>query len=516
MEEIPKLIANEEKELEQKKDKIVSWLKKPINFSLFTVLFIGIAFRLYYFWMTRAQPLWWDELCYGSLAKNMISHAWNGTSLIIGETNIRPMIFPFLWSLLLRLNLGELVSRILLVLLPSIASLFFVYLIGKEIYGKRVGIISAFIYGVLWINLFYTARLLVHMLDLAFLFASIYFFLRAVKPEKELDYKSFAYSLVLLSIATMTRFQDGMVFFIYLLILVLSKKLYLNKVKFWYAGIIGVSPMFIFFIINFVLYGNIFPALFGNYLTSGTDGKTTPFAFGLLNYIPVYLTPVLFVLFLIGLAIIVFEIVIGFSLINKNEKLRGGLILILILVLFFSFFIFYLKAAEDRWLFETAITMVIISAFGANFVYEFLSKYSKIAGVLILVLMLVFGGYAQYKQADPLIKTKQASYLQMKQGFEWIKANTPASSVIIGHGIEPYAIYYADRQYLKLPENDSNGINLGNADYLVAHAFVPQPAYLNGYLQDNQKNLEIINVFFFDSQQTQPAMVIYKIKKTSV
>ena len=42
----------------------------------------------------------------------------------------------------------------------------------------------------------------------------------------------------------------------------------------------------------------------------------------------------------------------------------------------------------------------------------------------------------------------------MKYGFEWIKANTPRDSIVLGEGIEPYAAYYAERRYEMLPYKD--------------------------------------------------------------
>ena len=146
---------------EEKKIKdFFNWIKQPLNFSLMGVLVFAFIIRLYYFIQVGNQPLWWDELCYGSLAKNMISGAWDGTSLIIGETLIRPPFFPFIWSLLMSINFPEMASRLMLEFLPSVLSVFFVYLVGKEIFGKRVGIIASFIFSVFWIHLFYTIRFL--------------------------------------------------------------------------------------------------------------------------------------------------------------------------------------------------------------------------------------------------------------------------------------------------------------------------------------------------------------------
>ncbi|MEK6850576.1 MAG: glycosyltransferase family 39 protein, partial [Nanoarchaeota archaeon] len=466
----------------------------------------AFAIRLYYFILTKNQPLWWDELAYGSLAKNFIVHTWDGTNLIVSEMRIRPLIFSFIWAFLLLFKSSEVVSRFLLVFVPSMVSVIFVYLTAKEMFNKKVGLIATAIFATIWLNLFYSSRFLVHMLDLAFLSASIYFFVKSTKSELSIKYLTI--SLFLLSLATLTRYPDGMVFFIYFAILILAKKLYLNKLKFWIWSIAGLSPLLIFFAINYFRQGNIFPALLGgNYLNPVT---TTGFAFNVLNYMPIFLKTFFFVFFIIGFAYLVFEIILGYDSLARNEKLRNVLLLILIILVFNAFFIFYLKGAEDRWLFEILISLVIISAAGLNIVSEYVKKYSKVLSVILIVAVIILGGYYQIKQADELIKVKKDSYLQMRQAFYWLKENTPADSIIIGYGIEPYAVYYADRHYDRLELYDASNISNSPAQYMVVHGFVPQLDYVNPYLQENQDKWKPINAFFLDAEKKQPIVIIYQ------
>ena len=127
------------------------------------------------------------------------------------------------------------------------------------------------------------------------------------------------------------------------------------------------------------------------------------------------------------------------------------------------------------------------------------------------MVILLIGAQAQIKQADGLIKNKAQSYLQMRQAFEWINQNTPENTILAGRGIEPYTVYYAERYYLDLPQNDSNLSIILNADYLVAHIFAGHPPeYLNQYLIDNQDKWRPINAWFLDEKKTQPAVIIYK------
>jgi len=510
MEEIKPIDLNEsEKIVAKRKEKIQVWLKNPYNLSLIGVLLFAIAVRLYYFWITKDQALWWDELAYGSLAKNFITHMWDGTPTIVGELTIRPLIFSYIWSFLMLVGFNEVTNRFLLALVPSALSVYFVYLIGKEVYDKKVGIIAAAIFSVIWLNLFYSSRFLVHMLEMAFLFSSVYFFIKSTK--KEINLKQFCISMILLSLATLTRFQDGMVFFIYLIVLILAKKLYLNKLKFWYASLIGLAPLLLFFIINYITFGNIFPALFSkNYLSVAKTGdQLAPFGFYMLGYIPSFLSEVFFIFFIIGLIYLIVDLFLGYNLLSQNSKRRESLLLILIMFAFFAFFIFVLRSVEDRYFFETLASLAIISAIGINFCAGFLKKYSKIISILFIVAILLFGIYSEIKFADPLIKVKKESFFEAKNAFEWIGKNTPENSTIIGVGIDGYTMYYSNRPYLRFPEkNYSETTIVKNADYLVDQAFVDRPQTIVDYINNNKDTLQPVHIEYI---QNQPVVVVYKI-----
>lgn len=497
-----------EKRKEKLKKQFFSWIKKPHNLTLLAVLLFAFVIRLYYFIKVGAQPLWWDEACYGSLAKNLISHLWDGTFIIEYETLIRPFFFPFIWSLLLRIGIPEMGIRFILEFIPSILSVFFVYLVGKEVFGKRAGIISAFIFSVLWIHLFYTVRLLTNVPALVFLFVSIYLFIKSTKSE--FNFKLFSVSLILLSISTLIRYPNGIIFFVYLFMLILNRQFFIKKLKFWYSGLIGIFPVLLFFLYNFITQGNIFPALLAGKYVGASEIIAKPLAFNLLSYIPIYLKNIFFIFFILGIIIILFELLVGYNLIPNNKRLKNYLLLILILIGVYSFFIFYMRVAEDRWLFATSLPICCIAGFGVDSTYKFIKKYNKYFAIALVFCILFFGAYSQIKFADNLIENKQVSYLQIRQGFEWIKENTPQESIIIGNAIQPYAIYYSERQHLDLPKNYSSGVQDDDADYLVDHVFVPRPDYMDQYLNENKDKWNPINAFFFDSEQKQPALIIYQ------
>jgi len=456
--------------------------------------------------------LWWDEAAYGSLAKNFILDGrWSDTYLIQHETFIRPLLFPILWAALLKIGFGEIGVRFLLQFLPSIIAVFFVYLISKELYGKKIALISTFIFSAIWVNLFYTARLLADNSALAFVFPSIYFFIKSQQPEFNAKY--FGLSILLLSLATFMRYPIGVIFFAYLAFLFLTWRtdLLKNK-KFWIAGLIGVLPILIFFVYNYANSGNIFPALLsGEYYGKDTGQPRAPIAFNLLKFILVFLKTPFFVFFIVGAAMTLFELFVGYDLIAKKQKLKAHLLTSLLFIVFFSFFIFSVRGAEDRYFMPISITFVSIAGIGADFVYESVKKYNKQIALVVLLGVLAFGAYQEVKYADSIIKDKQQSFLYERKGFEWIKLNTPEDSTLLGRGTGPYAVYYAERKYLEdVAKENISDMNTIDADYFIYNAYRPSPDYVLEYIQSNQTKWQPINGFFFDAQKTQPAFIVYK------
>lgn len=499
------------KKIEERKEKIKNWLSEKENIFLVLILIFGIGIRLYYYLLTIGQALWWDEAAYGTLAKNYIFHTWDGTSAVTGENVIRPPLFPFLWSLLLRAGFNEAAVRFVLEFIPSVISIFLIYLIGKEMYDKKVGLISALILSVFWIHLFYTGRLLTEVPLLLPLLGGVYYFAKANKDE--FNYTYFFISLLLVSTATLIKYTNGIFLFIYFTMLLINKRYVLVKnKKFWIYGISGITPILIFFLKNYIFVGNIFPAFFGDYLSSGVGGGTSeprPIHFGALNLIPVLMQPTFFIFFLLGLAVVTFQLFIGYNYISKNRRLSNHLLLLLIMIFVLSFFIFYNRASEDRWLFPIIVSMCTFAGVGLSSLNNFFKKYNKTLAFFAVVVILLFGAYGQIKFADSLIKNRAQSFLQMRQGFEWVRDNTPRDSVIAGDGTEVYAIYYAERKYLRGVDLLDKGDSM--ADYLVVHGFTPQEK-ISPYLQNqtNQEKWTPIQAFFIDAEQKQPIFIIYK------
>src|SRR3989344_7032361 len=86
---------NLEKRKEQLKEKIKSFFNDRYNFYLIFILIFAFIARIYYFFLTQNQALWWDEAEYMLKAKSFFFDI-----PITGLGEMREPIIPLIWAVL--------------------------------------------------------------------------------------------------------------------------------------------------------------------------------------------------------------------------------------------------------------------------------------------------------------------------------------------------------------------------------------------------------------------------------
>lgn len=513
--------------IEERKKKIKALIKGSDKLAILGIVALAFVIRIYYFFVTKDQTLWWDALAYASMAKTNFLY---GVSLseasmsVFNEIMIRPPLLPLLWSFLMKFSFTELMSKFVLQIVPSVLSVFVIYLIGKEVYDKKTALIAAAIFAVSWIHLFYSMRMLTNISALFFLLLSIYYFF---KSSEELKQKYFALAIFFLSITILLRYPYGLVGFVYLIFLVFTQKLnFLKKKSFWKGGILGVTPLILFFLINFIKWGHFFPAVKTYILTAQEKPAYAYYTLGFFEHI---LQTPFFWIFLLGLAVTLMHLFFGFGVIKKSSKLKFHMFSILLLLTNLIFLIFLLKASEDRYLFINFSSIIFPTAIGIVFIQDLIKKYSKQIATGFVIFILAWGAYSQLTFGDEMIDSKKHSFSQMKETFLWIKSNTPEDAVILGEGVDFYSIYYADRTPMSWPKesfyakvysdivpqawldmrSDLTDYKV-EADYIVQDVFHGNEQFITDYLIEIQPQLEPVYAVFIDPERTQAAVVVYK------
>jgi len=394
----------EEEIIEEKKKKIISWFSNKNNLLIGLIVFFSFIINLYYFNLTKGQAHWWDSLAYGSLAKESILHLWSTNAFLANEAIIRAPLLPLLWSLLLRINLSDSSIIFILEIIPSIISVYLVYLIGKELYDEKIGLISAFLFSTSWLVIFYTMRIMTDIPTMFLSLLSIYFF---IKSYKNFDIKLFSLSILFLSLAVLSRTVSYLLGGVYLLLIIFHNKHHFIKNKnFWIGGIVGVIPLIILFVFNIIKYGSLIPSL--STYASSADEKPgfayyviKDFLPGNTDFFPHIFGNFLLVFVIFGLLLVIVELIIGYGFYNKVKKLESNILLLLILISFLAFYIFILRAAEDRYLLVPLIPLLIFASRGIIYSTDFIKKYNM--PILVFRLSNIYGPYQDWKTMPNLL-----------------------------------------------------------------------------------------------------------------
>ena len=164
-------------------------------------------------------------------------------------------------------------------------------------------------------------------------------------------------------------------------------------------------------------------------------------------------------------------------------------------------------------------------------------KYSKIAGIVIALVILLGGAYQNISHSTGLIENKKTSYIAVRDAGLWLKENTPENSKIITPSIVQNQ-YYSERDSYDLNYNeemlpegckDLYGATVANdscqraseslfnkkvvlikPDYYVISVYEPVFTPQWAYTYPQRNNLSFVKAFFQPENQQQPVLIIYE------
>lgn len=500
-----------------------SYFKDKYLAMFWAVLAVSIIVRLYYFFLTKNQPLWWDEADYMGIAK-----LWGG--IMQYPLNVaRPLLLPILMFFIQEVGLREIGVRIF-ILISSILSVILIYLLGEMFLNKKAGIISAILLSSFWSFTFYSFRLLVDVPLTMLCLATSYFFFKAYFSEKNWKYSIFpGFLLGLAFLMKFTAVALVFVFGIYLLFTERTKVFNNKKIyAFYLASLITVLPYFIWQYLN---YGT--PFAFYNTAVGGISSASYSLIsafFGHLKFSAQLLGTVMEVLFFIALLWFLFEFLLMYKFsISKKTKANKYLFILLWVLISLAIFskLFPVSSAEDRYYFVFyPAVFLIISGFIVSG-YEFLRKNSKVLAIALLFLLLGFVVYQNSVQADSTIKGKLDSFKELKQAGEWINSHTTKDESILVTEESAETIYYAERKYNVENHNIANEtdlinrIKLHNPSYIVL-SFYYYLGRNNGgsvevlkYIFSRPEAFQVVQTYgpYVDQQKTLPLVVIVRVNR---
>jgi len=518
-----------------KEEKIKAWLFKKENLIAIGLFIFAFIFRLYYFIITKNQPLWWDEAEYMSAAKSY-------AGIVPYELSGRRLPgFSMIVSLFYRVGISnEVVLRFFILLTPSLLIILLVYLILREMYkDKRIAIISTLILTVLWENVFYSNRFQTENFALLFQFLAIYVLFRTYINKRNLAFIKPKYSLIWIAIFSIIAilFRPGNLPFvpaIFLFLVLINKSKVFSK-----KGIPFVIIFLILFIAALFIAPKMFPVMYQEYYHTEKSIAWNNLAVFYGFYAPVNQIPALFFYaFIIGIIIFLIDLAINFKKIktisndSENSEFKSDIFNFLVILCVLAFFIFILRneALEFRWFFPLLTGMLALTNKGLTTFFSYLNMILKNKTIIniLLIIFVVLGLYTQIVHADSITKLKVSSYEQVKEAGLWLKENSNPKDVIVSASVTQLT-YYSERKIEDFYYNDSEKEKANDTvfnwyipqlkpRYLAVSVFEPgfTPQWAYDWPQRHNNSLAPVMFYFLDENKQQPALIIYEFKNYDI
>jgi len=358
------------------------FLKK--NKWILIVLLFSLIFRLA-FAFTSNIP-WWDESVYLNLGHDLAqnpfdysvaNHGWSDFIPSGGDTNygypkmgFRPPLLPYLLALFYFIKCGFLTK--LIVPIFGTATVFLVYCLGKEIFNKKVGLISSAIFSFVPVHVIYSGKILN---DVVVTFFIALAFLLFWKGFEKGDKKSKILFGIVIGISLLTRYTTMWVVPIFLFyFLIRDKSLKFLKDKYlWYAVVGFFAVLIPWFIYGYFEYGNIFGGFIHGFKGAAYWGGNQSWKFFFQNH-----------WYLFSISGILSGISMLYVFANGDYKKRQ-IYLILIWILFYFVMLMIMPHKEGRFIVPIVPALSLVSGY---FLIKIRDYEKLIVGIIILVLII--------------------------------------------------------------------------------------------------------------------------------
>lgn len=486
------------------------WFSKPENLILFGIIVFAIAIRIYFHVHTSGQAVWWDEAEYMSTANK-----W-ALDVDYRINPQRPPLFQAISAVFIILGFGESLIRFLLVIFPSVFLVYVVYLLGKEMYNEKIGLIAGFLSAVSWTFVFWTTRIQPDFLSLIFQLLSVLFIWKYWKTHRDING---LYSGIFAALGFYFKVSALLVPLTIALFILIKDRLEGFKTKaYWYFLLGFLVTLIPYFIWSQISFGNPF-AFRQGYSRAFTNAEPTPFGWYNLEFFYSLTRNILFALFIMGLVMSAkFLIYLDILVKEKKKILDPNIFSLLTLIVVSAFYIFYIRGTEDRWVFLWLPFIFFLSGKALIYIYTLLKKNNIGFSKILVVLIILVIGFMQLNYANNLIDSKKESYLPVKLSGEWLKENSQKEDLILSVS-ETQHTYYSQRHVMQLNEIEIKDlsdfdkfIESNKPAYMVVSIFEPHMPWINQWLQVNQARVEISKIYFQDKTNQNPLLAIYKFK----
>ncbi|MBI4116584.1 glycosyltransferase family 39 protein [Candidatus Pacearchaeota archaeon] len=516
-----------------------SWIKKDSNKLFLLILVLAFIVRLWIFFKTMNQPIWWDEADYLSAAKR-----WAGINPNVIDIWYyrRGLFWPLFNSLFFIFGIDEIGIRIALVLF-STGIVFVSYLLIKEMFDKKLATLVGICLTFSWIFMFFTGRTLSNLPSTFFLLTSLFFFYKGYVLQKG---NKFIYLFGLFFALTCLTRMQYLLSAIPMIIFAFIKERHrflLNK-QLWIA--IGIFAVIFIpqFYMHWQHFGNPVTDLAKFYLGVGSSqtgevgvklAKTSDLFLYFNNlpyildanqkgYYTLFAFSPLYFIFIFGFLLFFFDTIIGFDKIFNNLEIQKRFFILSWISISFLFMGYIAPHLEQRYIMETLPFLFLIAVYPYILLEKFFAGKFKIREgtflwtisfllILILIPNIIFG--------NNLTELKKTSNFEVKDAGLWIKQNSNPDDIIMSDSL-PQLTYYSERSVYPFnlaPRRDSvrhnnesdfmDFVETNKPKYMTLTAFERQEDWVFALPQKYPELIVPVQVY---KQNEQPVFVVYEFK----
>ncbi|MDI6807246.1 MAG: glycosyltransferase family 39 protein [Candidatus Aenigmarchaeota archaeon] len=439
-----------------------------MNYKNFILLLILLFLTLRVLLFNINSVYSWDEAIYLSHAEGIAAGKGYG---YVGDHKVegyRPPFFPFILSLSYLIN-GEMAAKLLISLI-SILSIALFYCLSKDIFDRKLALLSTLFLATNHMHLFFSYRIMAENLALLLVTLDFYLFYLLKKDLKFLPFLGLSLALTLL-----TKYNLLVIGPIFLLFLIIFDRKLLLKVlssKYFYLGImIFLVVLFPWLWYQFKEFGS----LIGAPVAQLKEWKLfIPFRY--------------FLLAPLALGFVLPFTIFGLSKMVKEQKKW----IVLLVLTFTSLFLFSqgIRLQSMRYIHPILPFFGIISVCG-------LSDKKKIAlFTLLCIFNMLVGYFVIFQYISPLagmetlpefLTPGKPSYfranLVRKEAALYIKNMTNENSTVMS-GASAWLWVYTHRNFVPIPDTEEEFWKKVN-QYNISYIYL-EPGPIN-YLEDNPK-----------------------------
>jgi len=511
--------------IKKRKERIVGTVKDFIknNKTLMILLLIDLVIKIYFLWITKNQPIWWDAGAYLGTAKR-----WAGIGNLSDVWYYRRgFLFPLICSLFYGIGFGEIGIRIAIVF-ASVGFLLVSYLLISEMINKRLAIYTVAAMIGSWVILFFSMRPLTYMPSPLILFIALLFFWKGYMKEQGNHY-IYLFALFF-AFSVFMRMQNLMFAPVFLIAVILKDKWRFIIDKRWWVCLfifgLVIAPVLVIYSQH---YGNPVTDITSYYLgigksDLGVEKKTTSYPFAYFKDIPYQLfgssmnniTGNLLIMLIVGSIMFFGEILLGINFIFKNKKIQTKLFIFMWIVVFYIL----MGHLSGDAIFQGYIIPAIPFLFMLfSFPFFTIEKNYKIKLMPLFLLVIIV---PNMMWAGEIINIKLDSYGEIKSAGDWIREHSNINDIVISSSY-PQIAYYSERKTYpfgvageipedKIPRNESEFhqyVLEEKPRYIVLSAIQRSEDWAYNYPIKHKESWQVVNIL---NKGEQPILAIYENK----